>query len=325
MTWLDRLTIRMKLILLTALAIVVAAVLVAINAYDTRDRMIEDRKGEIRSIVESAAGIAQALETEVQAGHLTQDAAVASFRQATQAMRYRPTKEYVLAYKMDGVSIAHGGNPAQVGSNRIAIKDANGKPIVGGFIDALRNADTAFYTYMYPRASGGEPLPKLTFVQRFRPWDMLIGSGVYTDDIEADFLGMMTRVGLVALVLLALLAGVAYLISRNISGAIGGLERKMGALAAGDLDVTIDETARGDEIGRMAAAVQVFKAASSMPSAGPRTRCSAKRRTCRAAPRRQAARPAASHPVRRRPRAMSRPWPPPPRNSPPRSPRSAAR
>jgi methyl-accepting chemotaxis protein len=259
MTWLDRLTIRMKLILLTALAIIVAAVLVAINAYDTRDRMIEDRKGEIRSIVESAAGVAQKLDAEVQAGHLTKDAAIAELRLTVEAMRYRPTKEYVLVYKMDGVAVAHGGNPAQDGTNRIDIKDSNGKPIVGGFIDALRSADTAYYTYMYPRASGGEPLPKLTFIQRFRPWDMLIGSGVYTDDIEADFLGMMTTVGIVAVVLLALLAGVAYLISRNISGAINGLERKMGALAAGDLSVTIDETARGDEIGKMAAAVQVFK------------------------------------------------------------------
>jgi methyl-accepting chemotaxis protein len=259
MTWLDRLTIRMKLILLTGLAILIAAILVAINAYDTRDRMIEDRKGEIRSIVETGLGVAQKLEAEIQAGHLTHEAAVASLRQTLEAMRYRPTKEYLLAYQMDGICVAHGGNPAQVGTNRIAVKDSNGKPIVGGFIDALKNADEAFYTYMYPRASGGEPLPKLTFVKRFAPWDMLVGTGVYTDDIEADFLGMMTRVGAVALVLLAMLGGVAFVISRDISGSITRLQHKMGALAAGDLSVTIDETARGDEIGRMADAVQIFK------------------------------------------------------------------
>ena len=259
MTWLDRLTIRMKLILLTGLAILVAAILVAINAYDTRDRMIEDRKGEIRSIVESAHGIAQKLEAEVQAGHLTHDAAVASLRLAIEGMRYRPTKEYVLAYQMDGVSIAHGGNPAQVGTNRLAFKDANGKPIVGGFIDALKSADEAYYTYLYPRASGGEPLPKLTFIKRFAPWNIFIGSGVYTDDIEADFLAMMSRVGAVAVVLLVLLGGIAFIISRDISGSITRLQHKMGALAAGDLSVTIDETRRGDEIGRMADAVQIFK------------------------------------------------------------------
>jgi len=259
MTWLNRLTIRMKLILLTGLAIIVAAVLVAINAYDTRDRMIEDRKGELRSIVESALGVAQKLETEVQAGHLTHDAALASLRQTIEAMRYRPTKEYVFAYLMDGLSLAHGGNPAQVGTNRMEVKDSTGKPIVGGFVDVLKTADEGFTTYMYPRASGGEPLPKLTFVKRFRPWDAFIGTGVYTDDVEADFLGMMSRVGIMAVLLLALLGAVAFVISRDISGAITRLQHKMGALAAGDLSVTIDETARGDEIGRMADAVQVFK------------------------------------------------------------------
>jgi len=259
MTWLDRLTIRLKLILLTGLAIVVATVLVAINAYDTRDRMIEDRKGEIRSIVESTHGVALKLEAEVQAGHLTHEAAVASLRQTIEAMRYRPTKEYVFAYQMDGLSLAHGGNPAQVGTNRMEIKDANGKPIVGNFVDVLKTADEGFTTYMYPRASGGEPLPKMTFVKRFAPWNSFIGTGVYTDDIESDFMSMMSRVGIMAVVLLALLAAVAFVISRDISGSITRLQHKMGALAAGDLTIVIDETARGDEIGRMADAVQVFK------------------------------------------------------------------
>ncbi|MDB5362435.1 MAG: methyl-accepting chemotaxis protein [Rhodospirillales bacterium] len=259
MTLLDRLTIRKKLILLTALAIGVAAVLVAINASDTRDRMIEDRKGEIRSIVETAHGVAQKLEAEVQAGHLTHEAAVASLRQTIEAMRYRPTKEYVFAYQMDGLSLAHGGNPAQVGTNRLAVKDSTGKPIVGNFVDTLKKADEGFTTYMYPRASGGEPLPKMTFVKRFTPWDGFIGTGVYTDDIEADFLSMMSRVGMVAVLLLLLLGAIAFVISRDISGSITRLQHKMGALAAGDLAVTIDETARGDEIGRMADAVQIFK------------------------------------------------------------------
>ena len=259
MTWLDRLTIRKKLILLTGLAVLVAAILVAIGAYDTRERMIEDRKGELQSIVESAIGVTQKLEAEVQAGHLTHEAAVASLRQTLEAMRYRPTKEYLFAYQMDGLSLAHGGNPAQVGTNRMGVKDTTGKPIVGSFVDALSKADEGFTTYMYPRASGGEALPKLTFVKRYAPWNIFIGTGVYTDDIEADFLAMMSRVGIAALVLLALLAAAAFVIARDVSNSINRLEQKMGALAAGDLGVTIDETTRGDEIGRMAAAVQIFK------------------------------------------------------------------
>jgi methyl-accepting chemotaxis protein len=259
MAWLGRLTIRMKLILLTGLAVLVAVVLVAIGAYDTRERMIEDRKGELKSIVESVIGVAQKLDAEIQAGHLTKDAAILSLRQTVEAMRYLPTKEYVFAYQMDGVAIAHGGNPAQDGTNRLDIKDLTGKPIVGNFVATVQKSGEGFTTYMYPRASGGEPLPKLTFVKRFDPWNDFFGTGVYTDDIEADFQAMMLNIGLTAVVLLALLAAIAFVIARDVSGSIARLERKMGALAAGDLTVAIDETSRGDEIGRMAQAVQVFK------------------------------------------------------------------
>lgn len=259
MTSLDRLTIRMKLILLTGLAVLVAAVLVAIGAYDTRERMFEDRKGELRSIVETAVGVTRKLEAEVRDGHLTHEAAVAALRQTIEAMRYRPSKDYVSAYQMDGLCLAHGGDPALVGTNRMGVKDSSGKPIVGSQVNALSNADEAFVTYMFPRASGGEPLAKLTFVKRFAPWNIFIATGVYTDDIEADFLAMMTQIGIVALLFLVLLIAAAFLISRDVSSSINGLEQKMGALAAGDLSVTIDETARGDEIGRMAGAVQIFK------------------------------------------------------------------
>jgi methyl-accepting chemotaxis protein len=169
MTSLDRLTIRMKLILLTGLAVLVAAVLVAIGAYDTRERMIEDRKGELRSIVETAVGVTRKLEAEVRDGHLTHETAVAALRQTIEAMRYRPSKDYVSAYQMDGLCLAHGGDPALVGTNRMGVKDSSGKPIVGSQVNALSNADEAFVTYMFPRASGGEPLAKLTFVKRFAP------------------------------------------------------------------------------------------------------------------------------------------------------------
>ncbi|MEZ5786100.1 MAG: HAMP domain-containing methyl-accepting chemotaxis protein [Xanthobacteraceae bacterium] len=58
---------------------------------------------------------------------------------------------------------------------------------------------------------------------------------------------------------LVLAAGVTIVVSRMIAGPITGMTQAMTALAGGDTSVPIPGTARKDEIGRMASAVQVFK------------------------------------------------------------------
>ncbi|WP_082914817.1 methyl-accepting chemotaxis protein [Paramagnetospirillum marisnigri] len=63
----------------------------------------------------------------------------------------------------------------------------------------------------------------------------------------------------VALVVLALLAVISILLVRGISSAVGGMTKAMERLADGDLSVQVPAIGRKDEIGAMAATVQVFK------------------------------------------------------------------
>jgi signal transduction histidine kinase len=72
-------------------------------------------------------------------------------------MHYNHGSDYLMVHGLDGVTMAHGANPKQVGENRLGLKDATGKPIVGSMVEALRNADEAVVTYFYPKAVGTEP------------------------------------------------------------------------------------------------------------------------------------------------------------------------
>lgn len=60
---------------------------------------------------------------------------------------------------------------------------------------------------------------------------------------------------------LAIAIGLGYLLSRAIATPINGLTNVMGRLAAGDNDIEVPATKRGDEVGAMARAVLVFKEA----------------------------------------------------------------
>jgi methyl-accepting chemotaxis protein len=256
---LNRLTVGMKLGLVLAAASLSLIAALGIAASFQRERMLDDRLAMLRGIVEVTHGLAQSLEGEVAAGHLKREEALDRYRSAIHAMWYNDHHDYLITIAMDGVSLANGADPKQEGSNRIANKDANGKLIVGSMIEALRGKSEGTTSYVYPKPGQTVPLPKLTFVKRFEPWNALIGTGVYIDDIDAQFRTVLLQLGLTALALIAVTAAILFGIGRNITGALRSLKDKMAKLAAGDLAIAITEVDRGDEIGDMAKTVQVFK------------------------------------------------------------------
>ena len=258
MSILNRLKIKAKLALLLGLSAVSLAVAILMAASLLHQRMMDDRIAKLRSIVEVVQGMAQSLEDDVVAGKMTRDQASARFRTNIHRMWYDDHHDYVVVFTMDGVAIANANAPNQEGTSRLGTKDINGKPIVGSFIEALKSADEAVVGYMYPKPGTTGPLPKLTFVKRFRPWNALIGTGVYTDDIEAGYRSVLWHLGGTGMAILVVLAAIAWLVNHNISGSLANLKARMEKLAAGDLSVTITETGRADEIGAIARTVEVF-------------------------------------------------------------------
>jgi methyl-accepting chemotaxis protein len=253
------LKIKLKLALLVGLTMVALVVTVGVAASFAHQKMIDDRIAKLRGLVEVTSGIAQGLENEVKAGKINHDQALQQLRTAIHAMRYDGGREYVFMTGFDGVSLAHGANPKQEGENRMDLKDVKGNPISGNMIAVAKAKGEGTTTYWYPRPGETDPLPKLSYVKAFTPWNALIGTGVYTDDIDAEYTALLWKLGMVGLALIAVAGLAALAVTRSITGPLGSLKGTMERLATGELTAEVGEAVRGDEIGDMARTVQVFK------------------------------------------------------------------
>jgi methyl-accepting chemotaxis protein len=256
---LNRLKIKAKLAIVLGVSAAALIITVVIAASILHRSMFDERVAKLHAIVETASGLAQSLEDEAVAGHITREEAINRFRTAVHSMWYDNHNDYLLMISMDGISIANGAAPKQEGTNRLDVKDVTGKSITGSFLETLKTADEGTTSYYYPKPGQTEALAKLTFVKRFRPWNAFIGTGVYTDDIDAEFHAALLHLGLAALLLMVIAGGMVYAVNRNITSSLGSLKGKMEKLATGDFTITIDETRRRDEIGEMARTVEVFK------------------------------------------------------------------
>ncbi len=257
MSILSRLRLRTKLALLLALSTLAIVASIMAGASLMHQRMINDRLVELRAVVQSSMGFAKSLEKQVTAGRLTHDQALTQFRDDLHTMRFDDTN-YVLVQTYDGVVLMHGGDPGREGK-ATASKDAAGKSSAELARAVLNNTDDGTITYLALEPGAKQPEPKLSYVARFAPWQVVFIAGAWTDDLDASYHAALLRLGSIGAAILAVMLLVAWFINRDISGSLGKLKTAMEQLALGELSTHIPGIDRRDEVGAMAGTVQVFK------------------------------------------------------------------
>ncbi|GEP12722.1 methyl-accepting chemotaxis protein [Methylobacterium gnaphalii] len=218
---------------------------------------MQERRTALVGQVEAALSTVKRLANSAEQGAISQQEAQERAKSVLRAIRYGKN-DYFFVYNFDGVNLAHGLKPENEGKNLLEAKDANGLRFNAALIEAAK-AGGGFVDFMFPRAGQDQPSPKLGYALGYAPWQWVIGTGTYIDDIDARFWELTRRDAAYVAVLIALLIACAWPIARGIVRPIRALTAAMSNLSAGRLDEAVPGSERGDEIGLMARAVQVFK------------------------------------------------------------------
>ncbi|HMH61898.1 MAG TPA: methyl-accepting chemotaxis protein, partial [Bradyrhizobium sp.] len=113
--------------------------------------------------------------------------------------------------------------------------------------------------YPYPRPNETVPAKKMVYARTFAPWNVVISCGLYVDDLDADIYALLLRLGAMGAGVIALMALLSWLIARDILGALDRQKTRMQHIASGSIDQVVEETERGDEIGRMAETLEMLR------------------------------------------------------------------
>jgi len=257
--FLDNIMITRKLTLLVGLSATALILTVLLAANSLHHEMVAERLGGLKNLIEVQIGAADALEARVKRGELSQDQAYDEFRRNVDAARYGDDGNYLAAVRMDGRYIAFPPNQAREGESALDVKDGKGRLIIRDMIDMLRGGDAGSMNYEFPKAGSTQQIEKLTYLRKFAPWNMFLFTGVYMDDLDAQYRTVMMRLAAAALAVLAATVVFGQMVSRNIGRPLAALEGKMERLAGGDLAIEVSETVRRDEVGQMARAVEIFR------------------------------------------------------------------
>jgi methyl-accepting chemotaxis protein len=254
---LNNMKIAPKLAIVVGVALLGLAAAGTFAGYLMRSEMLDARVEQLKAIVETARSMATGLLKEVEAGKMTKEAALAEFGRRANSMTYDKGSGYLFGTSYAGITVLS-PDPKQIGQNRMDVV-TNGRKLSQELLDGTRSKGEIVLTYDYVRPGQTELLPKISYAVALPGFDMYVGTGTYIDDIDAKMKPLKWMIGLACLGIAVIAGGIAWLISRSISGPLNQLGKRMREIADGRLDGEIPGVGRGDEVGEMAATVQIFK------------------------------------------------------------------
>jgi methyl-accepting chemotaxis protein len=252
--WLAGVSISRQLAILCALSIAMVVVCLGYTLIEVRSQMLMQKRSQIQNVVEAGGAIAHSFADKAKAGQIPEETAKKMALDAISAIRFDGTN-YVFVFTFDGFAIAH---PTLAGKSVSDLQDAKGI-YYAREISAAGRAGKGFVEYEWVKPGAKDPSHKITYVLGVPEWGWSVGGGLYVDDVDAAFWGVLAKLAKILLPAIALLFLAAYSSSRSVSRLLSTSLDAMSKIAAGDVSVEVGQQDRGDEIGAIARAIQVFK------------------------------------------------------------------
>jgi methyl-accepting chemotaxis protein len=234
------------------------AALAAMLLWMQGERAIAARELSLQQLVDSAIGVLDAHKKLADAGEITAEEAKKRALKVIENMRYGHG-DYFSVRNLQGITIMHPTAPETVGTNRDNVTDSNGKYFVREINNIVRSEGEGYVNYTFARPGSKVEVDKTSFVKVYKPWGFGILTGVYMDDIRAELNKATLEAAGITFALALVLGGVVFWVARGIIVPLRRLRISMLDLAENRaMSVKLDLD-RGDEIGEMGRAVEVFR------------------------------------------------------------------
>ncbi|MFG1402039.1 methyl-accepting chemotaxis protein [Xanthobacter sediminis] len=247
-------SIKARIFLLIGMFMLGLLALSAMFMLDLRDNMIAERKRAAQNIVEAAISQIDGFYQAARSGVITEEEAQKRAAEMIHRTRF-DGYNYLFVHNFEGVTLYHGTRADLEGKDRINETDSYGTRLIESEVNNAK-AGGGFTSFYFPKPGPDRtPVQKISYEAPFRPWNWVVVTGVYVDDVNATFYAQLRQLGLVVLLVVAALGVVAYFFSRSIIRPLEALSTEVRAIGDGHLEMGIATAERSDEIGAIGRSV----------------------------------------------------------------------
>lgn len=229
------------------------------------DVTLDSYKSVISSEVQSAISITENYYELAQSGGLSEAEAQKKAMEVIRSIRYGDDNSgYLWIDGTDYTLLMHPILPDQEGNNRYELTDQNDVKIIQEIMKVAKEG--GYNEFYFTKSDGVTVAPKVAYSKEFEPWNWVITTGVYSDDIQNivdnsngviqigqifnQSLGLMAGMAAIFAVIIAI---VAYILIKKIILVIDKVKVQLTRVAQGDLTGKLKGriSQRNDELGAM--------------------------------------------------------------------------
>ena len=227
--------------------------------HDLHQSMMDSRRENVRDLVESAHSLIAEYGARAANGKMSVTDAQEAAKSAVKTLRY-DDGGYFWINDMKAVVVMHPTKTDLIGKSMRDHVDAAGHKHWQAFVDTVRRNEAGFVDYSYqPPDKTKATRPKISYVKGYAPWDWVVGSGIYVDDVDAIFWHSALTALAVLAVILFLSLGLVYWIGTSITAPLSQLTGSMHRLTSGEIQAEIPDVGTHGELAEMATALGVFR------------------------------------------------------------------
>lgn len=239
-----------------------------------RADLMSNVENEMKSETQIAYSIFEEYYKKQQAGELTEEQAKKEAADRVRDLRYDNGNGYFWVDTVDGNNVVLLGNKKVEGTNRLNAKDSEGFPFIQEINKNAQQEGGGFTKWTFPKPGGTQALPKYGYSIVFKPYNWVIGTGVWIDEIDTllaqkeaaldDALRTSVLQALGVMIVLQIILGLlSRYIGSSIARPIAKTTERLQVMGTGDFRLDGQDAAemqelaaRPDELGTMAHAMQ---------------------------------------------------------------------
>jgi methyl-accepting chemotaxis protein len=208
-----------KIFLLGTIIIVAFSMSFVLVSFKFKGNLLSYGCQNVKNVVEVAYTIMSEYDSMVKKGDISLERAQQEAMMRIKNLRYSKD-EYFWINDLGPNMIMHPYKPELNGKDISGMKDPDGKNFFVEMVNICRSKGEGFVEYIWPKPGVNQPVPKISYVKLFEPWGWIIGSGLYSDDIQKDLLPIFYAIVGVILAVSVLGLCFSYFIARSMSGPI---------------------------------------------------------------------------------------------------------
>ncbi|WP_432697172.1 methyl-accepting chemotaxis protein [Marinobacterium sp. YM272] len=242
--------VRAKLWAIILLAGIALGVTSILSLLDMRASLYAERQQQLHAVVENVSTLLNVEQRLVTRGEISLDQAQQNAKALIEGMHYGEDGYFFILDAKARV-LVHGADSSLVGTSLAQTRTTDGVPVFQQMAGLLNSSQpNAFFEYEWPRSGEPEPQAKLSYASAVPAWGWVIATGLYVEDINDAFINDILHVVVQLLIVLVILAAVAWQVARAICGPLDVVSQVMVKVADGDLTARTGLQSR-DELGRV--------------------------------------------------------------------------